>query len=507
MPKVGALQAVERFQNRASRAAAENRHHDVRRLLLVEVLKDAFDINVEEFDLETQVVTEAARGRVDLLYRRLVFEVKRDLDREQDDVERELTKYLEWAGVDRAVGLATDGRRFDAYHLSARSGIRRFASIGIAGSDPVDLLAWLDTFVLAEEVVVPTVEDVLLRFGPESPTYVSFREELEQLWDEVGQEPAVRLKRAQWAELLRIVYGTDQDDQDLYLRHTYLATVARLFAFLALTATCPAPGQELGVLDGRAFERAGITNFVDEDFFTWIEEPSVADRATGLLRALCRQLSVYTGQGVNQDLLKHLYEVLVDPSERHDLGEYYTPDWLATLLLEQAGYRPGQRVLDPACGSGTFLFAAIQRMRLDGLEGPDLVRRAEETLAGFEVHPLAVTVARANFLLALGEDARDITVRVPIWMANALARADNQFGRPLEIPFLGSPRSGFCCRQRWRSYEKGCSPKRWTCLLSSGTCRCLKTPRGLVLRLGFEARGQVPTSRITGSRTSRYFDV
>jgi N-6 DNA Methylase len=58
-----------------------------------------------------------------------------------------------------------------------------------------------------------------------------------------------------------------------------------------------------------------------------------------------------------------LYESLVDPDERHDLGEYYTPDWLAGRVVAQVMDAPlTQRVLDPACGSGTFLFHALRRL-------------------------------------------------------------------------------------------------------------------------------------------------
>jgi len=66
-----------------------------------------------------------------------------------------------------------------------------------------------------------------------------------------------------------------------------------------------------------------------------------------------------------KDLLKIFYGSVIDEQLRHDLGEYYTPDWLADYTLDRAGYR-GQinaTVLDPACGSGTFLsISAIQRL-------------------------------------------------------------------------------------------------------------------------------------------------
>ncbi len=61
------------------------------------------------------------------------------------------------------------------------------------------------------------------------------------------------------------------------------------------------------------------------------------------------------------DLLKPLYESLFPRAVRHALGEYYTPHWLAEHVLDQVGYhgQAGARLLDPTCGSGTFLLAAL----------------------------------------------------------------------------------------------------------------------------------------------------
>ena len=47
-----------------------------------------------------------------------------------------------------------------------------------------------------------------------------------------------------------------------------------------------------------------------------------------------------------------LCQELVDPMDRAELGEFYTPDWLAELALEEIGYSKGT-LLDPACGSGS----------------------------------------------------------------------------------------------------------------------------------------------------------
>ena len=81
-------------------------------------------------------------------------------------------------------------------------------------------------------------------------------------------------------------------------------------------------------------------------------------------------------------MLKVLYESLVDPDERHDLGEYYTPDWLAGRVVAEAVDAPlTQRVLDPACGSGTFLFHALRRLIAAGPRGGMAGRRIVEACA------------------------------------------------------------------------------------------------------------------------------
>jgi type I restriction-modification system DNA methylase subunit len=84
--------------------------------------------------------------------------------------------------------------------------------------------------------------------------------------------------------------------------------------------------------------------------------PSLEKEALELLRGLAQHLAVYDLTKVDEDLLKELYENLVDRETKHDLGEVYTPDWLVELTLREADFGTGKRLLDPACGSGTFLF-------------------------------------------------------------------------------------------------------------------------------------------------------
>ena len=80
-----------------------------------------------------------------------------------------------------------------------------------------------------------------------------------------------------------------------------------------------------------------------------------------LVNRIAGQASRFRLEDIEHDVLKELYESLIDPAQRHQLGEYYTPDWLADLMVREVVTDPlNQRVLDPSCGSGTFLFHAVR---------------------------------------------------------------------------------------------------------------------------------------------------
>jgi hypothetical protein len=70
-------------------------------------------------------------------------------------------------------------------------------------------------------------------------------------------------------------------------------------------------------------------------------------RGAELVRHVALQTARFRLRDVEADVLKILYESLVDPDQRHDLGEYYTPDWLAARVVAAAVDAPlTQRVLD-----------------------------------------------------------------------------------------------------------------------------------------------------------------
>ncbi|MFA0758721.1 MAG: hypothetical protein NOOUEUKL_001387, partial [Candidatus Fervidibacter sp.] len=393
----------------------------------------------EPFMLEKHIPALRVRGGfADALYGDLIFEFERRLDdTKRAEGKSQLTRYLSnQEHPDRFFGILTDGETLEVYAL--RDGeLAKVDELKLDAEKADECRLWLDCYLFHEKHLVPTANDITLRFGERSPTFWHSLRLLRNAWQKAKNDPSVQTKFAEWQSLLSIVYGSAVGDEDLFLRHTYLALFARVLAFVALERRAPNTDELAGLITGETFERMGLDNFVTDDFFAWVKGDADAET---LLRSLATRLTAaYDLAAINEDLLKGLYQELVDPETRHDLGEFYTPDWLAELTLRQAGFpsslvpRPTPLVpslLDPACGSGTFLFIAIRLLREAGFQGADLVEFCASHLAGIDVHPLAVTIARTNFVLALGDDLRAYGKRfsVPIYMADSLNLPEN-FGR------------------------------------------------------------------------------
>ncbi len=276
-----------------------------------------------------------------------------------------------------------------------------------------------------------TTASVIAGLGPASPAFRIARGELVRLYDSLRDSPALHLRVGQWQKYIALVYGDESGDEELFLRHTYLATVARLLASARLgMGTLPSEQDLEGIIRGDYFQdRAALANFVEEDFFTWPLLEPVRQEGLDLARRLLNTLQSYDFSQVREDVLKELYQGLVDPEARHDLGEFYTPDWLAELMLrDELGLDrdPHRSVLDPSCGSGTFLFIAVRLMRealeREGMATAGVLRHILENVVGMDVHPLAVTIARTNYLLALGDllQAPRGEVTIPVYLADAM---------------------------------------------------------------------------------------
>jgi hypothetical protein len=249
------------------------------------------------------------------------------------------------------------------------------------------------------------------------------------------------------------VKGKPRPAQLLFALHTYYAILIKLLAAeivsffnpwmprqvekLQNAATSQKLRRELEQLErGGIFHDMGITNFLEGDLFSWYlalwSEP-----IEQLVKRMIGKLDEYNPGTFSEDpvqsrdLLKKLYQQLFPKSVRHDLGEYYTPDWLAEHVLNELGYKgdADKRLLDPACGSGTFLVMAINRIRkwYDAnrekctYDEGGLLKKILANVIGFDLNPLAVMAARTNYLVAIKDLIRHVDhVEIPIYLCDSI---------------------------------------------------------------------------------------
>jgi hypothetical protein len=326
----------------------------------------------------------------------------------------------------------TDGLIFEAYLLQD-DGLAKIDEVNLEKLSTEDAFLWFDAFLFSEKELAPTSQDVVKRFGDTSPVFNSSLHNLNRMLASAKQDPSCQVKFNEWDKLLAKAYGHSVARNELFLRHTYLSVLVKLLAYTALFKKRP-KGQQLSeIITGKAF--TNLPNLAEQDFFCWVLVPSLEKEALELLRGLAQHLAVYDLTKVDEDLLKELYENLVDRETKHDLGEVYTPDWLVELTLREADFGIGKRLLDPACGSGTFLFTAVRLLREQGLKGITLVDEALQNIVGVDVHPLAVTISKVNYVLALIPDLAVYTkaVVIPVYMANSLEGVSPAGGQMVDI--------------------------------------------------------------------------
>ncbi len=417
------LSIVERLVSANPARSEATIQSDVRMLLLDP------ELGLDEPHLETQV---GQRKRIDVEVGATVIEVKKSLasDSSREAAEKQLAEYVMARTIEvggRYVGILTDGIRWYAYNEvtgELRQATSHHAAAGHAGA--AALLRWLEGVLATKQGIRPIPREIHERLGATSSSHDLDYATLAALYADSRHEPTVQVKRELWAKLLRSALGTQfTDDDSLFLEHTLLVNSAEIIAHLVLGL----PASEMPaatLLSGEQFAIAGLHGVVDRDFFDWVLE---VPGGGSFVSSLARRLSRFDWSAVEHDVLKVLYESVIPAQTRKTLGEYYTPDWLAYEIVTEAVTEPlRQRVLDPACGSGSFLFYAVRRyLRAADDAGLPLAQAMHDVssrVIGIDLHPVAVALARVTYLLAIGRDRLSSPERgelsVPVYLGDSL---------------------------------------------------------------------------------------
>ena len=127
----------------------------------------------------------------------------------------------------------------------------------------------------------------------------------------------------------------------------------------------------------------------------------------------------------NRHLFGDLYEkILKDLQSAGNAGEYYTPRAVTQFAVDMVNPRLGEKILDPACGTGGFLACAIEHVRSQDVKTADQELQLQASINGVEKKPLPHLLCVTNMIVhgidvptgvvhdnTLSRPLRDITLK------------------------------------------------------------------------------------------------
>ena len=114
------------------------------------------------------------------------------------------------------------------------------------------------------------------------------------------------------------------------------------------------------------FEKARQIDYqavFEQDFLDQIAIPS---SGVDSLVKLITDLNRFNFSQMPQDVIGQVFEKLIPYEERHALGQYFTREELVDLINAFCVRSKDDKILDPTCGTGTFLSRAYDRKKISG---------------------------------------------------------------------------------------------------------------------------------------------
>ena len=256
------------------------------------------------------------------------------------------------------------------------------------------------------EIVVPiaakgfiplTAENFLSIFFP----IKEYSKELAEIFKNHSDDERVKTLYEVYSNALQIIYGkgelSTEKVKELFITHTIIQMIA-VAVLNKIRESIFKPG-ELEILTGSGRDFSISLPFLEWWYKLYLfgrlenEEVKFFKR---LSREIGNKVLAFNWKEKTRDIFRLLYEAFISEEDRRQFGEYYTPPWLVNFTLEKLGSLKDKLIIDPFCGSGTFLDYAFRKKVREG-EDAD---KAYRELLGFDINPLAVFLARAELSLS-----------------------------------------------------------------------------------------------------------
>ena len=362
-------------------------------------------------------------GRMDLYVHNTCIEFKSNILKAgvpDPDFVAQLDGYIDnllKAGAGVRNGILTDG----VHYFLRRLGDEKLPSLPYGAlqnferpQQAPNVREYLHSIISAPaENVTPTAESLARLFGRNSDAFRASNLLLKEAYEAHRDDPTVAVKRRLWQDLLQVALGKDAaaagDESDwLFIRHTYITSLVAVIMQQQLLGDVARLAVERpdALLKGRILaEQSDLHGIIDADLFTWPTEVGESP----YLREIARVVELFDWTQNATEVGPTLYQNVITQEERKKLGEYYTPRWLAKEITKTVVDDPlNQRVLDPACGSGTFIETAVEQIisHAESLSATETLQKLQENVAGIDIHPVAVQLAKATWVMAAADTIR-----------------------------------------------------------------------------------------------------
>ena len=215
-----------------------------------------------------------------------------------------------------------------------------------------------------------------------------------------------RIEQLGWLLFLKILDASDRELE--LLKDDFVSVVPEPLRWASWAA------------DKEGMTGDALQKFIDQELFPTLRnlDVSTGNQRARIVREIFEGTNNYMKNGtIIRQVLNSLNEIDFENSEDRHLfgdiyetilqelqsagayGEFYTPRALTELMTELVNPQLGEKVLDPACGTGGFLTCAINHLRSQGIDQVKDLETLEKTMKGMEFKPLPFMLAVTNLFL------------------------------------------------------------------------------------------------------------
>lgn len=391
-------------------------------------------------------------GRIDTRKGALLIEYKKNLSKAKQEAEAQgqLKEYV--VGIVNKEGLSavskclsTDILNWCEYEVSIQPVaipgeitnndivLEKTRSYSFTETDAGRFVETVRRLIFEDVPLVATGQRLVEFFGLKSSIYLSFRDALRKVWSKYKKMPETQLGLRLWSEYIENCFEAGASpDEETYLDHVYLVILARMIAGSALATPSEQASEDFPArcITGELFSAGThrVDRFVEEDFFKWAKNERVLEELKQVFEKLHTDLQKLDFRSAKKyDLFAELYQQIMPPEHRAEYGGVFTPSWLVKDIIEfvpDCG-KIGVKVLDPACGTGSFLRAVIAKK----LENSPADSSPQEVLnsvlgdiTGLDINPISVVIAKTTLMLTLADWLRrsEEPVGMPVFLCDSL---------------------------------------------------------------------------------------